>query len=123
MSVLMLTKILNFLDSFGNTMSKELQPTASIEKIQRLEVENKALREGQGGQTALMVCSVQLFYNFILIIKFLLQQLLDDANKRNENLREQLKYANERILSLTHATQSDDPNIKEYAILFLYLCI
>ena len=65
-----------------NTMSKELQPAALTEKIQRLEVENKALREGQGGQTVLA-------------------QLLDDANKRNENLREQLKTVNERILSLS----------------------
>ena len=36
-------------------MSKELQPSALYEKISRLELENKALREGQGGQTALMV--------------------------------------------------------------------
>lgn len=79
----------------ANTMSKELQPTALTEKIQRLEAENKALREGQGGQTALA-------------------QLLDDANKRNENLRDQLKAANERILSLSHASQSDDPNLKEH---------
>jgi len=42
-----------------------------------------------------------------------LQQLLDDANKRCENLREQLKTANERILSLSHASQSDDPILKE----------
>uniref|UniRef100_A0A0A1X6Y1 Protein hook n=1 Tax=Zeugodacus cucurbitae TaxID=28588 RepID=A0A0A1X6Y1_ZEUCU len=79
----------------GNTMSKELQPTALVEKVQRLELENKALREGQGGQTALT-------------------QLLDDANKRNDNLREQLKLANERILSLSHASQSGDPNLKEF---------
>ncbi|XP_053957392.1 protein hook [Anastrepha ludens] len=79
----------------GNTMSKELQPTALAEKVHRLELENKALREGQGGQTALT-------------------QLLDDANKRNENLREQLKSANERILSLSHASQSGDPNLKEF---------
>ncbi|CAD6997163.1 protein hook [Ceratitis capitata] len=79
----------------GNTVSKELQPTALVEKVQRLEMENKALREGQGGQTALT-------------------QLLDDANKRNDNLREQLKVANERILSLSHASQSGDPNLKEF---------
>ncbi|KAH8410387.1 hypothetical protein KR215_001665, partial [Drosophila sulfurigaster] len=78
----------------GNTMSRELQPSAMMDKIQRLEAENKALREGQGGQTALA-------------------QLLDDANKRCENLREQLKTANERILSLSHASQSDDPILKE----------
>lgn len=64
-----------------NTMSKELQSPGLIEKIERLEAENKALREGQGGQTALA-------------------QLLDDANKRNDNLREQLKSANEEVLSL-----------------------
>ncbi|XP_068140780.1 protein hook [Drosophila tropicalis] len=78
----------------GTTMSRELQPTAMMEKIQRLEAENKALREGQGGQTALA-------------------QLLDDANKRCEHLRDQLKSANERILSLSHASQSDDPILKE----------
>lgn len=70
----------------SNTMSKELQqPAALNEKLERLELENKALREGQGGQTALM-------------------QLLDDANKRNDNLREQLKVANEKIMTLTHNT-------------------
>ncbi|XP_030242699.1 protein hook isoform X2 [Drosophila navojoa] len=78
----------------GNTVSRELQPAAMVDKIQRLEAENKALREGQGGQTALA-------------------QLLDDANKRCEHLREQMKAANERILSLTHASQSDDPILKE----------
>lgn len=78
----------------GNTVSRELQPSAMVDKIQRLEAENKALREGQGGQTALA-------------------QLLDDANKRCEHLREQMKTANERILSLTHASQSDDPILKE----------
>ncbi|KNC24501.1 Protein hook [Lucilia cuprina] len=76
---------------YGNTMSKELQPSALNEKIERLELENKALREGQGGQTALM-------------------QLLDDANKRNDNLREQLKVANEKIMTLTHASLSDVSN-------------
>jgi len=49
----------------------------------------------------------------IITICILLQQLLDDANKRCENLREQLKTANERILSLSHASQSDDPILKE----------
>ncbi|CAD7078856.1 unnamed protein product [Hermetia illucens] len=77
----------------GNTVSKELLSPALKDKIERLEAENKALREGQGGQTALA-------------------QLLDDANKRNENLREQLKHSNERILSLTQASQSDDPTLK-----------
>ncbi|KAH8413306.1 hypothetical protein KR009_009962 [Drosophila setifemur] len=78
----------------GNTVSTELQPLATVDKLQRLEAENKALREGQGGQTALA-------------------QLLDDANKRCEHFREQLKTANERILSLSHASQSDDPILKE----------
>ncbi|EDW63699.1 protein hook [Drosophila virilis] len=78
----------------GTTMSRELQPPAMMDKMQRLEAENKALREGQGGQTALA-------------------QLLDDANKRCQHLREQLKTANERILSLSHASQSDDPILKE----------
>ncbi|XP_037805873.1 protein hook [Lucilia sericata] len=76
---------------YGNTMSKELQPSALNEKIERLELENKALREGQGGQTALM-------------------QLLDDANKRNDNLREQLKVANEKVMTLTHASLGDVSN-------------
>ncbi|KAH8298109.1 hypothetical protein KR018_006929 [Drosophila ironensis] len=78
----------------GNTVSTELQPLATSDKLQRLEAENKALREGQGGQTALA-------------------QLLEDANKRCEHLREQLKTANERILSLSHASQIDDPILKE----------
>jgi len=32
----------------GTTVSRELQPSATVEKLQRLEAENKALREGQG---------------------------------------------------------------------------
>uniref|UniRef100_A0A1A9W0N1 Protein hook n=1 Tax=Glossina brevipalpis TaxID=37001 RepID=A0A1A9W0N1_9MUSC len=75
------------------TMSKELQPSDLLEKLQRLELDNKALREGQGGQTALV-------------------QLLNDANKRNENLREQLKSANERNLALTHSSFGVDANSK-----------
>lgn len=39
----------------GNTMSKELQPSDVRDRVERLEKENKALREGQGGQTALAV--------------------------------------------------------------------
>ncbi|XP_065355592.1 protein hook [Calliphora vicina] len=78
----------NFEAVYGNTMSKELHPSALTEKIERLELENKALREGQGGQTALM-------------------QLLDDANKRNDNIREQLKVANEKVMTLTHASLGD----------------
>uniref|UniRef100_T1GLY8 Hook C-terminal domain-containing protein n=1 Tax=Megaselia scalaris TaxID=36166 RepID=T1GLY8_MEGSC len=71
---------------------KRLQssPGGIKEKIERLEAGNEALREGQGGQTALAT-------------------LLDEANKRNENLRDQLKTANERIISLTHI---DDPTLK-----------
>uniref|UniRef100_A0A1B0A799 Protein hook n=1 Tax=Glossina pallidipes TaxID=7398 RepID=A0A1B0A799_GLOPL len=79
------------------TMSKELQPTDLLEKLQRLEIDNKALREGQGGQAALV-------------------QLLNDANKRNENLREQLKSANERNLALTHSSFSVDANSKWFVI-------
>lgn len=42
-----------------NTMSKELMSPGMKDKIDRLEAENKALREGQGGQTAL---AVSIFY-------------------------------------------------------------
>uniref|UniRef100_A0A1A9VNW1 Protein hook n=1 Tax=Glossina austeni TaxID=7395 RepID=A0A1A9VNW1_GLOAU len=81
------------------TMSKELQPTDLLEKLQRLEMDNKALREGQGGQAALV-------------------QLLNDANKRNENLREQLKSANERNLALTHSSFSVDANSKWFICIY-----
>lgn len=95
-------------------MSKELQPTALVEKVHRLELENKALREGQGGQTALTVSKpILYYYNKSALKSSCIQQLLDDANKRNDNLREQLRLANERILSLSHASQSGDPNLKE----------
>lgn len=43
----------------GTTVSRELQPSATVEKLQRLEAENKALREGQGGQTALAVSNIR----------------------------------------------------------------
>ncbi|XP_055549708.1 protein hook isoform X2 [Wyeomyia smithii] len=76
----------------GNTMSKELQPSDVRDRIERLEKENKALREGQGGQTALA-------------------QLLDDANQRNEKLRDQLKTSNQRILLLSQ-NHSDDISAK-----------
>uniref|UniRef100_A0A182MX01 Protein hook n=1 Tax=Anopheles culicifacies TaxID=139723 RepID=A0A182MX01_9DIPT len=72
----------------GNTMSKELHSNELYERIERLERENKALREGQGGQTAL-------------------SQLLDDANQRNEKLRDQLKSANQRILLLSQHHTDD----------------
>uniref|UniRef100_A0A182K2D8 Protein hook n=1 Tax=Anopheles christyi TaxID=43041 RepID=A0A182K2D8_9DIPT len=71
-----------------NTMSKELHSNDLCERIERLERENKALREGQGGQTAL-------------------SQLLDDANQRNEKLREQLKSANQKILLLSQHNTDD----------------
>ncbi|XP_055371470.1 protein hook [Condylostylus longicornis] len=73
----------------GNSVSKEIKNSELKQKIESLEAENKALREGQGGQTALA-------------------QLFDDANKRNDNLREQLKNANERILILTQSDKQKD---------------
>lgn len=69
-------------DGAKNAISNELTLPAQREKIRLLEEENKALREGQGGQTALA-------------------QMLEDANQRSEKLREQLKQANQKILSLT----------------------
>lgn len=36
-------------------MLKELEPTALLEKLKRLDLEHKALREGEDGQAALMV--------------------------------------------------------------------
>lgn len=69
-------------DDSGNTISNELTFPALREKIRLLEDENKALREGQGGQTALA-------------------QMLESANQRSEKLREQLKIANQKILSLS----------------------
>lgn len=48
-----------------NTVLKELEPTALLEKLKRLEMENKALREGQGGQAALMV---NLYMNFFFCL-------------------------------------------------------
>lgn len=72
-------------DTAGNTISNELMSPAFREKLNLLEAENKALREGQGGQTAL-------------------SQLLDDANQRSEKLREQLKAANQKILTLTQSS-------------------
>lgn len=50
----------------GNTMSRELSPPEFKEKIDRLEAENKALREGQGGQAALAV-SFTILSEFIII--------------------------------------------------------
>lgn len=46
----------------GNTMSRELSPPEFKEKIDRLEAENRALREGQGGQAALAVSFIVYFF-------------------------------------------------------------
>lgn len=75
-------------DGVRNAISNELTLPAQRERIHQLEEENKALREGQGGQTALA-------------------QMLEDANQRSEKLREQLKMANQKILTLTAQTNSD----------------
>lgn len=71
-----------------NAISNELTLPAQRERMRQLEEENKALREGQGGQTAL-------------------EQILDDANQRSEKLREQLRAANQKILSLTAQAGGD----------------
>lgn len=68
-----------------NAISNELTLPGQSERMRKLEEENKALREGQGGQTAL-------------------EQMLEDANQRSEKLREQLRVANQKILSLTAQT-------------------
>lgn len=75
-------------DGARNAISNELTLPAQRERIKLLEEENKALREGQGGQTALA-------------------QMLEDANQRSEKLREQLKSANQKILSLTSQNSPD----------------
>lgn len=85
-------------DDDSANMSRELLDDNLKEKNLRLEAENKALREGQGGQTAL-------------------SELLNDANQRNEKLREQLKATNQKILFLTSqtsgaATAGEDEKIK-----------
>lgn len=76
-------------DDDSTNISRELLGDSYKEKVTRLEAENKALREGQGGQTAL-------------------SDLLNDANQRNEKLREQLKTSNQKILLLTSQNVSDD---------------
>lgn len=73
----------------STNISRELLGDSLKERMARLEAENKALREGQGGQTAL-------------------SDLLNDANQRNEKMREQLKTANQKILLLTSQNVSDD---------------
>uniref|UniRef100_A0A1B0BAR0 Uncharacterized protein n=1 Tax=Glossina palpalis gambiensis TaxID=67801 RepID=A0A1B0BAR0_9MUSC len=45
---------LKSIDETLRTTSKELQPTDLDEKLQRLEIDNKTLREGQGGHAALV---------------------------------------------------------------------
>uniref|UniRef100_A0A6B2ECT5 Protein hook n=1 Tax=Phlebotomus kandelakii TaxID=1109342 RepID=A0A6B2ECT5_9DIPT len=75
-----------------NTISREIVSPTLKDRIDGLEAENKALREGQGGQTALA-------------------QLLDDSNQRTEKLREQLKQANQKILTLTQG-QTDESSAK-----------
>lgn len=76
-------------DTDSANISRELLGDNLKEKNIRLEAENKALREGQGGQTAL-------------------SELLNDANQRNEKLREQLKATNQKILFLTSSQATSD---------------
>lgn len=71
-----------------NAISNELTLPAQRERMRQLEEENKALREGQGGQTAML-------------------EMLEDANQRSEKLREQLRAANQKILSLTAQTSGE----------------
>lgn len=80
-------------DEDSTNISRELFGNNLKEKVTRLEAENKALREGQGGQTAL-------------------SDLLNDANQRNEKLRDQLKVSNQKILLLTSQNVSDDEKHK-----------
>lgn len=56
-----------------NNVSKELQssPGGIKEKIERLEAENKALREGQGGQAALAVKSLFSFFPITFYLFYL----------------------------------------------------
>lgn len=77
----------------SNAISNELTLPALREKIRLLSDENKAMREGQGGQTALA-------------------QMLEDSNQRAEKLREQLRAANQKILSLTAQSNPLDDNGK-----------
>lgn len=80
-------------DDESANISRELLGDNLKEKVVRLESENKALREGQGGQTAL-------------------SELLNDANQRYEKLREQLKASNQKILLLSSQNVSDDEKNK-----------
>ncbi len=94
-----------------NAMSREIMsPNGLREKMERLESENRALRDAQGNETVLAVRNflaknLRQFYSNEKI--FLFQQYMDDSNQRMEKLREQLKVANQKILTLSHA-QTDD---------------
>jgi protein HOOK3 len=90
-------------DDDSANISRELLGDSLKEKLTRLEAENKALREGQGGQTAL-------------------SDLLNDANVRNEKLREQLKTANQKILSLSSQNVSDEDRNKTGVMELQELC-
>lgn len=90
-------------DEDSANISRELFGNNLKEKVIRLEAENKALREGQGGQTAL-------------------SDLLNDANQRNEKLREQLKISNQKVLLLTSQNVSDDEKHKSGNIELRELC-
>ena len=90
-------------DDDSANISRELLGDNFKERITRLEAENKALREGQGGQTAL-------------------SDLLNDANQRNEKLREQLKTSNQKILLLSSQNVSDDEKNKSGVVELKELC-
>lgn len=90
-------------DDDSANISRELLGDNYKEKVTRLEAENKALREGQGGQTAL-------------------SELLNDANQRNEKLREQLKASNQKILLLSSQNVSDDDKNKSGVVELRELC-
>ena len=90
-------------DDDSATISRELLGDNLKEKIVRLETENKALREGQGGQTAL-------------------SDLLNDANQRNEKLREELKKTTQKILLLTSQSAGDDEKSKSGIVEMRELC-
>lgn len=88
-------------DDDSATISRELLGDNLKEKVVRLEAENKALREGQ--ETAL-------------------SDLLNDANKRNEKLREQLKVTNQKILLLSSEAAGDDDKAKNGILELRDLC-
>jgi len=90
-------------DDDSANISRELLDDTLKDRIARLEAENAALREGQGGQTAL-------------------SDLLNDANQRNEKLRDQLKIANQKILLVTSQNISDDDKNKSGAMELRELC-